>query len=235
MVYLILMFVAIAIEFFTVPLYVKKCWPKKNKTSLKIKMVCSALFIATAVFAILYSQNFGIYSKLMLSGFVMSFIGDFFLHVNSKKSSFIFGITAFFLAHIFYIGAYSVYMEKNFGKGIFVWWQILIILVLCLIALFVGYKKKLQLGKLVVPACLYGIALATMLVKAISLGAMALSDGFVMPLVLLGLGAISFTLSDSTLIFIYFGNSKGYKIKFFNSVTYFVAQILLATSIIYLK
>lgn len=236
MIFLFLMFTIYIAELFLVPLYVKKCWPHKNKTSLMIKMICSALFVLTAVFAMLYSGHKGVYTVVMLIGFGFSFVGDFFLHVNSKKSSFAIGFFSFFLAHISYITAYSLVMAKTYGKGFFSVWQLAIIVVIFVIAVIVAKTQKLQLGKIKIPVMVYAFVLTTMLVKACVLGSLIITNNVsVLGTVVLILGAVSFSISDSTLIFIYFSDKKSYGLKFINSATYFAAQLLLASSVLFIK
>ncbi|MBO5895884.1 MAG: hypothetical protein J6Q83_01170 [Clostridia bacterium] len=55
-------------------------------------------------------------------------------------------------------------------------------------------------------------------------------------MVVLVLGSLCFLLSDVVLGFIMFGGfKKNYPIKIFNIVTYFAAQVLLASSILFIK
>lgn len=232
--FLIVMAVAIAAEFFLVPLYVKKCWPEKNKTSLLIKMICSTLFVTTAVCAMLYSGNRSTFAYIMLGGFCFSWVGDFFLHVNSKKSSFIIGFSSFFFAHAVYTTAYCVYMAAQ-GESFFSLWQAVALAVIYAIALVVAHFSNLKLGKIKVPAMVYAFVLGLMFIKAVALGVLLSAGGFNAGLITLSVGGLSFVLSDASLIYIYFGDKKSFGFKFFNSATYFAAQILLAVSILFVK
>lgn len=232
--FLTVLIIAAAAEFFLVPLYVKKCWPEKNKTSLLIKMICSTLFVTAAVCAMLYSGNKSTFAYIMLGGFCLSWVGDFFLHVNSKKSSFIIGFSSFFFAHILYTTAYCVYMAEK-GESFFNLWQAVALAVIYAIALLVAHFSNLRLGKIRVPAMVYAFVLGLMFIKAVSLGVLLSADGFSVGLVTLSAGALSFVLSDASLIYIYFGDKKSFGFKFFNSATYFAAQILLAVSILFVK
>ncbi len=77
-------------EFFTVAMYVTAgleiiamilsfAIPACRKNHLPAKMVCSALFILTAVFAAISYGNMTQYTTLMLGALIFAAAGDFFL------------------------------------------------------------------------------------------------------------------------------------------------------------
>ena len=63
-----------------------------------------------------------------------------------------------------------------------------------------------------------------------------MNDHMIMICVTVALGAILFVLSDGSLGMILFAGKKGNRpLKIFNIVTYFAAQILLASSIFFIR
>lgn len=233
--FLIVIFLLITAEIFLVPLYVKKSMPGKNKISLLLKMICSAIFILTAVCAVLYSGHTGAYAKAMLTGFVLSFAGDFFLHVSNKKSSFAIGFVCFLFAHISYISAYSLAISENYGEGQGFAPQAAAVAVIFIAVCIFSRNIRLEPEKIKIPIALYALVLITMFVKASALGVMLFADKRILGAVLPVLGAVLFMVSDSTLVFLYFAGKKSFALKFINSTTYFASQLMLASSILFVK
>ena len=102
-------------------------------------------------------------------------------------------------------------------------------------------KFKLNIpGKVTKGAiAVYFVILALMFVKATALGYGYMSTGAVggVPaLIVLSVGSFSFLVSDVLIGIIMFGGKKkNYPLKIVNIVTYFVAQVLLASSILFIK
>ncbi len=70
------------------------------------KMVASTGFIGTAVCACINAETFHpVYGGLILAGLFFSWWGDLFL-VSSNARIFLFGLAAFFLAHVAYAAAF---------------------------------------------------------------------------------------------------------------------------------
>lgn len=225
---------AILLEFVFVPLFLKYSWPKKCKKSLGFKMICSCLFITAAVCCALYSHNTSVYAKLLFGGLVFGVLGDLFLHIPSAK--FIYagiGGVAFWAGHIFFILAFQKGVKLyDSSKNLVDLYTV--IPVVCALLIMIAYKfiKKVKVGALGFAMLAYAATITTMLVTGIRF-AFAVNSLPVYLTVLLG--SALFITSDSSLALFSFGgfsHSKG--LKNFYIITYFTAQILLGTSILFI-
>ena len=90
---------------------------------------------------------------------------------------------------------------------------------------------------MLVPCAVYGMFVSMMMIKSSLLSIRLLAEGvsgMTVPAVLLLVGGICFFLSDGSLALISFDTRyKKFRLKVFNIVTYFGAQICLALSILY--
>ena len=229
----------IVLEIIFVPLYLKKMWPTKNWHSLGYKMVCASAYVALAVVITCSSENFGKYSLMMIIGFIASWFGDLMLHIP-KPTKVFFGIGMLFFgtAHIFYCLAFIGVQLSFFPATTAVAWQeILTAVVTIAVFLTVCLIKKVSFGSMLVPCAVYGILVTMMMIKSSMLGIRLLANGIngmTVPALLFLIGGICFLLSDGSLALISFDTRyKKFKLKVFNIVTYFGAQICLALSILY--
>ena len=211
--YRILMAITILLLAGVVPFFLKAGWPKKTKKSLLLKMICSTLFILVGVLSILLAGRFSHYALWILCGLGFSWLGDFFLHVSSKMLYFLLGLFSFLTAHIFYVVAFCTALQKTFPE-----------------AGFFNPYECLCIAAVVI------IGLVTMMVKASSLGIRCLIAGT--PLcgaaaAVLIVGSLCFVLSDATLAMLNFGPKKTFPLKCFNIGTYYAAQVLLASTILF--
>jgi len=175
------------------------------------------LTIVLIIFFGLFSDNIAEnkYSQLILLGLLLSFFGDVFLMKGKKE--FLFGMIAFFLAHIFYIIAFSV-PEMKFN--LFLYGIIFTISLSYYIFLFPS------LDNLRIPVFLYTAVISFMLYFAISyylvnndlLGKLILS------------GAILFTISDMLLAIRQFKSDFPFSSQLVY-LTYFPAQYLFCLTI----
>lgn len=237
--YRILMAIAILLLAGTVPFFLKAGWPKKTKKSLLLKMICSTLFILVGVLAILLSGEFTRYAVWILCGLVCSWLGDFFLHVSNKLYFFLFGLFSFLVAHIFYVAAFCTALRHSFpDAGFFQLYEALCIAAVVLFGSIASRKLHIQPGRATIPAFFYMCILVTMMVKASSLGVRCLIAGT--PLcgaaaAVLIVGSLCFVLSDATLAMLNFGPRKTFPLKCFNIGTYYAAQVLLASTILFFE
>lgn len=250
MIWKVLFVIAVAAEFVFVPLFLKYSWPNKCWKSFGFKMVCSALFFAAGLLATKisgHSAETSPYTKLILWGLFLGWLGDMFLHlITDKIVVFGLGLFAFLGGHIFYIFAFQKAIKKTYpDKPFFAWYEIVAVAVLVgLVLLYAAIKKKqgkLAAGKLymVIPVVLYAVTISAMLAKAfrycVGEWLYGTNDHMVMIFVTVALGAVLFVLSDGSLGMILFaGQQKNRPLKIFNIATYFAAQILLASSIFYI-
>ena len=229
----------IVLEIIFVPLYLKKMWPTKSWHSLGYKMICATAYVLLAVTAIKAVGGFSRYSAMMLGGFIMSWFGDLMLHIpRPTKVYFGIGMAFFMLAHIFYCIGYIGVQQSFFPSVKTVsLWEIAAAAAIIAVYMAVCLIKKVSFGSMLVPCTVYGLFVTFMMIKSSLLSIRLLSDGepgMAVPAVLLLFGGICFFLSDGSLALISFDTRyKKFRLKVFNIVTYFGAQICLALSIFY--
>lgn len=225
---------AVAALCYLIPKFLEYSWPDKCWKSLKVKMICAAMFIVTAVCCILYSGNFGMYARLMFIGLLCGVMGDLLIHVPEHGIINVFGGVAFFVGHIFYIIAfYRKLTELSPDEKFFNLVSIIgpIAFVLCYFVFAI--LSKISYGKLTVPVILYALMISSMLFMALRL-ALCVNSPYVYITVLLG--AALFVSSDSTLsVFMFSDRFKTRGLKAFYIITYFAAQVLLGTSITFVE
>lgn len=229
----------IVLEIIFVPLYLRKMWPTKNWHSLGYKMICATAYVVLAVTVTHCAGGINGYSLPMLIGFAASWLGDLMLHIpKPTKVFFGIGMVFFAVAHIFYCLAYIGVQRTFFPQVQTVsLWEILAAVIIITAFLTVCLIKKVSFGSMLIPCAVYGIFVSMMMIKSSLLSIRLLAgnvDGMTIPAILLLLGGISFFLSDGSLALISFDTRyKKFKLKVFNIVTYFGAQICLALSILY--
>ena len=234
--------VCVALEFVFVPWFLKVMWPDPSKKSLLLKMICASLFVAVGVISMYISDNRTEFAYTMLLGLVFGWLGDFFLHVNSTQTCFGIGFTSFLIGHIVYIISYVRALSNIFPDyPVISLAEIGVALILCVCALVCYCKLKLDMPGIFVKLSMgtYFLILVTMFIKATALGVNYMLSGGeygIVALLVLVLGSLCFVMSDVVLGVIMFGGlKKNYPIKIFNIVTYFAGQVLLASSILFIK
>ena len=243
MIYKILFAVTILAEFYTVPTFLKYYWPKKCKQSLIFKMISATLFVLCGVFAMKMANNVSSYAYLMIIGFVFGWFGDLLLHsLKDKMVHFALGVVSFLVGHIFFTAAFHHAIKTlNPEASLFAWYELVAIAVLLVAVVIFGICKKYyqKKGPLVFVLLFYGLFLVAMFVKAMTYCATEWLDGmsdYMYPAILTaGLGAFFFLLSDGSLGIILMGDETKRGMRIFNIVTYFIAQILLAASILFIR
>lgn len=162
-------------------------------------------------------------------GLICGLVGDLFLEVQyfyneKKESQILYGMTSFFLGHVFYIIAISALIGFNFVS-------VLVGLGFTLLIAIGGQVLKMDFGVLRIPSYLYTFIIFTMVGQAFFLG---VNYNFNLFSLVLMLGAILFGISDLILAPIYFKNEKRVSFTILNLSTYYLAQLLIAISIIFL-
>lgn len=241
----IMYFLCIALEIVFVPIFLKYYWPEKCKKSFMYKVVCAALFILTGYFAMEISGNQTPYADLVMWGLVFGMLGDLFLHALTEKMwPFVIGVVAFLTGHIFYIVAIHKAIKTTYpDAAVFEWYEILaIVLISAAVIGFFLLKKyiKKDNAAMMVGLSAYLVILTTMLIKALKyvIGewAYGMNDNMFMVFLTIGLGAILFFMSDVSLGFIILVEKfKTRPMRIFNITTYFAAQILIASSILFVQ
>lgn len=233
---------AIIIEIIFTPLFLKAQRPGICIKSFCFKMICATMFLLLGYMSWKYSSNTSEFAKYMLIGLVLSWFGDFFLHIKTKYITFAIGFCFFTSAHILYLIAYNsawkqYFPEKSFISVIDI---VLIVLIFVFAALFVKFKKHMPLKGVGLAVCVsYGLVLATMLVKAVTFSVnyiIELGTAAIPGAVCLAFGGINFFMSDSSLALLLFNPADKGRIglKNHNIGTYFMAQTLLALSILFI-
>lgn len=179
------------------------------------------------------------YATLIMFGLLFGWLGDLFLHIISDNIIFSgLGIFSFLAGHIFYIIAFQKAIYINYPDASAVaWYELVFVFVIVgLLALFAKIKNLKFPKYTLVPVLMYAITISYMLIKAIrlcvSMWAYGTFDNIILLFLTVGLGAILFVLSDGSLGMIMGGIMADNKhFKWFNIGTYYLAQVLLASSI----
>ena len=212
---------------------------KVRKTSVKstmIKATTSFFFIALAAYSIYQNGNpsFGFFA---ICGLAMGLLGDIWLglkHVYKEHTrTYTFaGFTCFAVGHIFYI--YGMMRHLPYPN---VWYAYLIPLAFGLLCggavLLLEKPLKYKYNEYKIISFVYGVLLFGMVATA---GCLAIANKMqVAAFNMLFIGGILFALSDLILCGTYFGVGKDKPFDLIsNSITYYVAQYLIAFSIFFL-
>lgn len=232
--------------FIFVPLYDKAYWPEPTKKSLACKMVAATMFVGIGFLGMEITGNESYYANTMLIGLILGWIGDLFMHIphppnNPRMSVVYIGATSFLIGHIFYVVAFvksamALTTEYKFFTipEIIAFFVIFIAFALMLEPVF---KFKYANKFMKVTLHLYSIFLIVMLIKSCAFGISYFISGAengLLAMLILIAGAIFFFISDFTLGLRLIGGAKGNKtVKTVSLYAYFIAQLLLATSILF--
>jgi uncharacterized membrane protein YhhN len=241
----ILLAICYILFFVFLPLYDKAYWPEPTKKSLANKIVAATMFVAIGVLGMIISDNKTIFASTMIVGLICGWFGDILMHIPSKKNMtcLYIGAVGFLVGHIFYVMAF-VNGAKALSESYkfftvpeliaFVVVYVAFLLMLKPVFKFTFDSKFLQYG-----LYLYGIFLIGMLFKVIAFAITYFKYGTensIISMIILIVAGISFFVSDLTLGIRLLGGRKDSKfIKSLSLYTYFIAQLLLATSILFIK
>ena len=238
----VLFCLCLVVELFCVPWYLKALWPEKCRKSLILKMVCSTMFVSVCVLSMFIADNFSRYALTMLAGFIFGWIGDYFLHAKPSNAYFVTGFISFLIGHIIYIVAFvkaTPVIAPGYEQFNGVEIAVIIGIVTLLMVAAELVKVRFSPSVVKVGVIIYLLAINSMVVRAVVLGYSYYKTGAefgIVALLLLGIGATAFLLSDITLgIIIFGGRKKNYPIKIFNIITYFWGQVMLASSILFIN
>lgn len=234
---------AAIIEAVVTPFFLKAQRPGANPKSLTLKMICATMFLTIGILSYFYSGNASEFAKFMVIGLASSWLGDFFLHLKKEgKINFGIGFVFFLSAHILYLVAYYKATQLYFPTRKFLTlWEIAAVILL-VIGMFFFYKKvgKINmLSPLLLVFVAYGFVLLTMFVKAVVFSAEYIAGGFpnaVAGGICLALGGTLFCLSDLSMVLLMFNKKfkQSYRLKDFNIGSYFLAQTLLALTVLFI-
>lgn len=239
----VLFALTILLEFITVPIFLRYYWPTKCKQSMLFKMISATLFVLCGVFAMKISGNNTPYATLMLWGLVFGWFGDLFLHwLKNVMPIFVLGVVAFLTGHIFYVIAFQKAIEKTYpGSATFEWYEVLFVAVSVILVTILAVIKGFYKDRAGMTAGLtvYGVLLLAMFAKtaryAIGEWAYGTNDNVVAVFITVLGGGIFFAVSDILLGYILMFKDEKRSLRIINIVTYFIAQILLASSILFVR
>ncbi|MCD7827526.1 MAG: lysoplasmalogenase [Clostridiales bacterium] len=177
------------------------------------------------------------FALFILVGLVGGLMGDVWLDLKwiypSDNDSYTFaGFGAFMLGHLVYIAALLIYYA-DWSKPLYV---IIPIIIAALVAggmLVLEKPMKMNYGKFKVITVIYSAILTYMTFLS---GSLALMDRFeTRTTVIMFIGGVFFMISDLILSGTYFGEGKNRPVDVVtNHVTYYVAQMLIATSLLFI-
>ena len=231
-----------------VPLYDKAYWPEPTKKSLTFKMIAATAFVGIGVMGMLITNNSSNYANLMIIGLLLGWFGDLFMHIphppgNPRMSVVYIGASGFLVGHIFYVVAFvkstaTLVSDYKFFTlpEVIAFFVIFITFALMLEPVF---KFKFKNTFMKVTLHIYSVFLIIMLIKSCGFGITYYTSGAengLWGMIILLLGAVFFFASDFTLGLRLIGGAQGNKtIKTVSLYAYFIAQLLLATSILFIK
>lgn len=234
-VFTIIIAVLAAVEIAVVTRFIKVGWPKRSNQSTALKCTGSFIFIITAVVAALFGGGFSTVALIMIAGFCLSLIGDFWLDLEITDKHILMGIIFFFLAHASYIYAFITVCERDLGAvSAFNKKEIIAVAIVFIIAAAGSFIVKMDMRKLFVPVAIYSLTICMMVVKSIVMCYdMLVEEKMSLPvLVILSLGTLLFIISDIVLAFMYFRDAFTKKMRIINLTTYFTGQMFMAISLI---
>ena len=230
---------ACVIEAVITPFFLHYQRPGICLKSFICKMVCASMFLTVGILAYVYTGNNSEFAKFLIIGLASSWFGDMFLHMKQGcKVTFGIGMAFFAAAHVLYLIAYSKATNLYFpDKSFFTVPEILFAVVTVVVFYFI-FKGKGQINfasPIMAAFVIYGLILVTMFVKAVSFGAQYIIAGnSVFGGLTLAFGGTLFFSSDLTLVLLMFNEKmkKNHRLKDYNIGSYFLAQTLLALSIL---
>lgn len=226
------------------PLYDKAYWPEPTKKSLSFKIVVATMFVAIGFIGMLISGNKNEFAYTMIMGLICGWFGDILMHIPNKSNMtcLYIGAASFLVGHIFYVkafvdGAKSLVADYKFFTApeliAFLVVYLAFLLMLKPVFKFDFTSKFLQYG-----LYLYGIFLVGMLFKVIGFAITYFKYGTgnnLLSMIIYIVAGFSFFTSDLTLGIRLLGGRKDSKfIKSLSLYTYFFAQLLLSTSILFI-
>lgn len=206
-------------------------WRDKEKPAFNalLKSIASFCFLALAVVATFVSDNFTMPMLFILLGLTSSVFGDVFLGFRDFKNehhdkALYSGFSAFIVTQILYL------LGLIFLFG-FNWWSFLLGGLITLTITLSEGLLKLDFGKFRIIVIVYSLLLMTVMSQGVFSFA---KYGFSTSNLLLMLGVIFFAISDLILSFIYFKKDSKDWLNILNYLTYYLAQIMIATSLMFI-
>lgn len=205
-----------------------------SKKDVMLKVVCSVCFLTVGMTAFhLHPTKAGYF---LLAGGALGALGDFFLglaHIKKKEKRFclIMGFLGFGIGHV----AYCLALIERYGHWTEPPYYIVPTVLALLLSAGIGiFRKKLGLhfGRLMPVVLTYVFVLGFSVFFTVALN--VASEFRRVQLIIFGAGILLFIVSDSILSRMYFGKAERSPAAVIsNHVTYYMAQWLIAFSILF--
>lgn len=212
------------------------CFFRTSKTgvySLCLKTIASACFILCGIFAIEEVGN-STTNLLIIAGLVMGLIGDILLDLKimypeQNNAYFLAGTTVFAIGHFFYFLSALIYNISVLPANIL--WNVIasigVAVFLTILIFLMSKKMGLNFGKMIYVVIAYSLVLTFMTAFSISIAIFS-------PIYwIFAAGMILFLASDLVLSMQYFGNATAKVYVYINHILYYLAQICIAISILF--
>lgn len=205
---------------------------QKKNYALLFKITTSILFISTGIISYINSPGDYYYFILLILGLFFSFLGDIFLalKVNHNDGSlnkyFFYGVISFAITHVMYIGAFI-------HLGSFKILDLLVTLILSFIIIsLLKSNKNIDFKNMIIPIRIYSFVICLMTFEAFKLLVLL---NFDVGSILRFAGTLLFILSDMVLCFILFYKNPKKFLVAINLITYYVAQFLIASTLLFFE
>ncbi len=235
-----LFFVLLAIGIVFLVLFLIKRLTEKRIKALFLKALTSVFFVScasAAVYNAADSENLS-FGLFLIVGLLFGLLGDIWLDLKwiypADNDIYTFlGFGSFFAGHIVYLGALLINFA-DFTKPLYLIAPVIIAVLAALGIAATEKPMKLSYGKFKKISVCYAGILALMTFMS---GSLALMYGFEnMTLNFMFIGGVFFVVSDVILSGTYFGQGKDRPVDIVvNHVTYYIAQFVIASSIMLLK
>ena len=214
---------------------IAKC-KKYDLKELFLKTAISFLFVALALVATFYSNQYSIFNVLVILGLVLGLIGDILLDLKyvdlERTQGYTYGgFIAFGLGHILFITA--LILKYHQGGIFYLILPLLADLILAFVTILMEKPLKLKYGKFKIISFCYALCLFGTCAFSLSL---VIQHHFqILPLNMFFIGSVLFAVSDLVLSGTYFGEGKERPIDFIlNYLTYYGAQFTIAFLLLFL-
>lgn len=209
---------------------------KVKYSDLAVKVFTSALFVATAIAAVISNPDINLtFALMVVMGGVFGVCGDIFIELKwlqkeGNDTFFNLGFVTFMIQHVILVAAVFIHYPMTLVNALICFTAPVVVLIAS-----VGLTKvfKMEMGKFKVIANAYG-ALASM---TFSVAFMTMNNyGMETSQILFFVGGILFFVSDLILSQIFFVKGKCTRLRVvLNHITYYGAQILIASSLFFIR
>ncbi|MBQ3087788.1 MAG: hypothetical protein IJC45_10660 [Clostridia bacterium] len=207
--------------------------------SLKMKMITASMFLGAGLVLLLTGGRYtSPYCCVLFAGLCAAFTGDYTLRFDAFGMKGLPGIVCFAIAHILYICAFALHTPPTLKT---LWLLIPWAIIVTFFTWLGKARLKINFGGTGPAVLIYAMIITVMVLFGIRTGIYAFLQGDALQKVkgmVLAFSVIVFMASDCGVCMQMFGNTqtfrigkKEYSYNSFSSVTYFGAQMLIASAI----